>query len=69
MKSAAAMFLTCIFAYSSRAYLLLITWVVLCFNQSFRGLLTVQVVINSENRLAGELYFLYVLLFVKLSQN
>jgi len=45
------------------------TWVVLYFNRSFWGLLVVNVIIRSENRLVGESNFLYVFLFFKLNQN
>ena len=37
--------------------------------RSYSGVLTVKVVIRFEDRFAGELNFLYVFLFLKLSQN
>ena len=52
----------CVFSRTAAsAYRLLNTWVVLYFTRSFRGLLTVKVVSYCENRIAGELCFLYVL--------
>ena len=58
-----------VFAYRCSGYQLLSRWGVLCFNGSFRCLLTDKVVIGNDNRLAGELYFQYVVLFLKLSQH
>ena len=63
------------FAGRCSAYRLLSTWVAFYFNQCVRDLargllmLTVKVVTRSETRLAGELSFLWVVLYYKLIQT